>query len=1059
MRKALPLLAVLALLGGLAGAQDAPPEARRKIVYVPQEDMDALLEKHGRGVLLSVADYLKLLDSARAAGFAPVAGPPSDAAVLAGSLVGTVTEERYEIRASFTVRTLKEGLVRVAFPFSQVGVGEVLVAGQPALLSQDAEGGFLLLPGRGDHEISVALTGRTARQEEFRSLAFGLPAASSLRFDLTFPPKSEVLGAGAGGLRSEETAEGVRVTGFAPPTGTFSALFRPRRDAGAAESTISSVARTLHRVGPRRLQTLALLRITVFRKPVRELVVALPAGDAVTEVASPNLASWSQDESGRVTLRYPADVAGLVPVVLTAERNLPGPGEVSLPAVTVPGAVDERGLVGIAFEPGLDGRVTVAEGCARDPIPAERPTKNRAEPGEWDLDRVALAGAAAAYRYWSKDRVLTVRTTAPELRVECALFAVFEIAESMLVLRVDLDYRVEGGRVFVLTPAFPADYELIGLTVEAPGVSRWEREAGGAVRIEFPSGVPAGSPLHVTAVLRKLSAGPILEDATVAIPVPDPGPGVAVRGRLAVLADEGFEVREKELAGLSAEPVDRLGLPAARLGYGWRKGPATGSLLVMKKAPEVSVRHIALVSPGERTARYAGFLHYTIRQAGERSFRFVVPGGFGDRLHVRAPGTVEPVRRTDAEGRDVFEVTLPKPVRGDVFFLLEMETEMEAVDGRRVFRVPEVLVPDVADETGWLAVESGDNMEVSARAAGLREIGLEEMEPLFAMLGIAPARGLYAAFRYTAHPWSLTVSAFRHEEAKLLTAFVRSAKLLTVVAADGTTRTRAVYSLLNAGRQFLRVRLPAGATLWGALVGGAPVKPALAGGEALIPLSSTGGENVVEVVLLYEGAGPQLTAAGTLGLFAPEIAGVPGAEAEWSVWLPAGYRVTATEGVFGAAPPAPPEPWLFRFLSGLASAGALASGDAAAPASGPAARGRESRPGDDPLLRGGHRMPVNRQEADHNETDSDMPFEESIRGEDLWAAARLPIPAPAAPPPPPAAKPSEPGASSTEGGAEAHGDPRPPAENPGGGEDARTGRGASPGGGGYRGPAGELAPP
>jgi hypothetical protein len=1054
MRKALPVLVVLALLGGLAGAQDAP-EARRRIVYVPEEDMDALLEKHGRGVLLSAAEYLDLLDSARAAGYAPAAGPPAGAVVLAGLLAGTVTEERYDLTATFLVRSLKDGLQRAAFPLDRVGVGEVLVDGSPALLSRDAQGGYLLLPGRGDHEVSVALTGRIERQEEFRSFSFGLPAASSLRFDLLFPAKSEVLGAGVGGgLRTEDTADGLKATGFAPPTGTFAAAFRPRREEGFADSVVHSVARTLHRVGPRRLETLAFVQLNVWRRPVRELSIALPAGDVVTDVASPNLSAWAQDESGLVTLRFPRDLMGFVPVALTAERNLPGPGEVVLPAVTVPGAADERGLLAIAFEPGLEGRVTKAEGCARDPIPPGPGPKNRqAEGGEWGPDRIVLTDASAAYRYWSKDRSISVRTTAPELRVECGVTAVFEIAESMLVLRADLAFRIEGGRVFLLTPSFAADYELLGITVDAPVASRWDRMPGGAVRIEFPAGVPAGSPLHVTATLRKLGPVSALEDATLAIPVPDPGPGVTVRGRLAVLSDESFEVREKDLSGLTSEPVDRLGFPAARLGYGWRKAPVAGSLTVLERTPEVSVRHIALVAPGERTVVYRGFLHYTIRQAGEKTFRFVVPGGFGDRLHVRAPGTVDPVRRTDEQGRDVWEVTLPRPVRGDVFLLLEMETEMETVEGRRTFLVPEVLVVDVPDETGYIAVESGDNMEVTAVAEGLREIGSDEMEPLFRNLGIVPARGLYAAFRYTAHPWSLEVRTFRHEEAKLLTAFVRSAKLLTVVAADGTTRTRAVYSLLNAGRQFLRVRLPAGATLWGALVGGQPVKPALAGGETLIPLTSTGGENAVEVVLLYEGAGPELTASGRLSLAAPEIAGVPGAEAEWSVWLPQGYRVTESSGVFGAAPPEPPSPWLFRFLSGLASAGAMGARDASAPPGATAPMTRDTRRHgrhDGDRGRAAAELVIrDAQVSDHNETDNDMPFEESLGVDDFISDAPFEGPMPTnaqeefAPPPapaPPAADPGQPARSPM---------PAEPAPS-GGSEDGADGI--------YRGPAGEAPP-
>ena len=83
-----------------------------------------------------------------------------------------------------------------------------------------------------------------------------------------------------------------------------------------------------------------------------------------------------------------------------------------LPELRVQGAEDTRGVTAVAYEPGVRGRIVKADGYARVAIPAPRPVaklkKGRKppppEPGP------VLSGAAAAYRYWSAERSLEVRT-------------------------------------------------------------------------------------------------------------------------------------------------------------------------------------------------------------------------------------------------------------------------------------------------------------------------------------------------------------------------------------------------------------------------------------------------------------------------------------------------------------------------------------------------------------------------------------------------------------------------------------------------------------------------
>ncbi len=1004
MRRPTILLAALLLLPGAIRAQEEP-EARRRVVYVPHEDFDAVVKKHGQGVLLSVPEYLALYEQAMASGFEPAARPAADAVILSGALTGTLADEGFALTAVFRIRSLAEGIVRVPCPLHGAAVHEAALDGKPALLSADAAGGFVLVPEKGEHELRLVLKGRPGRSPEgVRGMYLALAPSAFLTFDLTLPPGVDAFSSlPALVLRTLDVPDGVRAVGSAPPGGVFALSWRPRSLSAAETPLLHASGRTLHRVGMRRVETASIVEITIHRQPVREVVLAVPPEEMVTEVGGRELADYRLEPGGRVVLRFARTIGGGPwPVAIRTERPLTGPGEVTLPAVTVPDAADERGFVAVAFEPGVRGRVAAVDGLSREAIPAPPPPERNRLP---DASELLLTGSDAAYRYWARGRSLSVRTEEAALRVSCTVTAVLALAENYRTLQVDLDYRAEGGRVFEVAPSFPAGYEFLSAAVEAPVPHRHEGLVDGVLRVQFPAGVPPGTPLRLTVQLIRTVGWLSLEEELTPVPVPGAGPGVEIEGRLAVLADEEFEVRDRDLTGLATESVDRLGFPSARLGYTWRKGPAGGTLAVSRRTPEVSVRQVAVVAPGQKSAVYSGYLHYTIRRAGVRVFRFTVPGGHGDRLHVSGPGTIDPVRKAGPDGADLWEVSLPKPVRGDVIIRLSLEADYAVGEGPRTFAVPEVKVLDVDDETGYLAVETGDNLEVTGEPVGLRGIGTEEMEPVFAQVGHVAGRGVLAAWQYAAHPWSLAVGVLRHEDAPLLAAFVRQAKIMTVVAADGTTRTRASYVLLNAGSQFLRVVLPAGSALWGAFVAGQPVKPAAAGGEILVPLGRSGAEPV-PVVLVYEGAGSPLSGAGRLALDAPTLVGVPGAEAEWSVWLPAGYRVTETDGVFGAAPPPLPEPWLFRFLAaGLATGGDRATAAAAVetaagryrgpggevpprsrdphdPAPPPerpgaehsrATRGAESAPVDDPMLR-------DAKVEDHNESDNDLPMDESKPG-------------------------------------------------------------------------------
>jgi len=913
------LIAVLLAAGPLGAGEE---ETKRRIVYVPDDQIGELLERHERGVVLDVTEYLELLRLARAGKLETRVPPGAKAVILAGDMAGRVADGKALLTAVYRVRVLADGMVRVPFPIEGVAVGDVLTDGRPALVAHDRAGGYLLLDGKGDHTVSFDFAVKLRRIEGVGSFAMTFPRATSTSIEVLLPKEHEPLPGTIGGTwRAEETADGVRVRAQLQPGLRFDFAFRRTRGEGSRTTLLSSEGRTLHIVGSRRLRTVSRADVTVWRRGVSELSFTVPVDVFVTGVEAPGLTGWDTRENDGVTtvrLVFKRATTGKVPVFFRLERTLSGPGEITLPEIRLAGAAATHGLVAVRFEAGVEGRILSSEGFVREalPRPPQQKGRNR-KAAPPPADRIVLTGAAAAYRYWSADRALTAATKAPEGLLDAEVSVVVGLLEEAREVTAILTLTARGERQFAIETGLPDGYELLDVVTQAPTAATWEKTLGGRLRIEMPSGLAPGAALKLTLRLRHDSdewRGDGWESVTLPMPIIHPDVNGRLAGYLAVFATAEFDVKDESVAGLVPEPVEMLGLPNAVLGYRWRGGSASGSLVVTRQSPKVSVRHVAIVTPGEKVARYTGFLQYEIARAGIRKFRFLVSGGHGDRLNVLAPDGTEPIRRRREDGTDLWEITLPRNVTGHVLIRLSLEEEMPLVDGVRSFSFPEVTALDVEDETAWLAVESGDNMEVGvpgreeAEAAGLREIGREDM----VLLGHRPARGLLSAWQAVGHPWRLALTTRRFRDMPVLAAFVASARLTSVVARDGTVRTRAEYRILNADRQFLRVKLPDGAALWGAFVGGRAVKPSKGPAESMIPLPTTTGDQAIEVVLLYEGRHASLGGSGDLALTAPELVGVVGAEAVWDIVLPGDYRITRAEGVFGAPKRAPADPWLFR---------------------------------------------------------------------------------------------------------------------------------------------------
>jgi len=251
----------------------------------------------------------------------------------------------------------------------------------------------------------------------------------------------------------------------------------------------------------------------------------------------------------------------------------------------------------------------------------------------------------------------------------------------------------------------------------------------------------------------------------------------------------------------------------------------------------------------------------------------------------------------EMQGGDLV-VTFLEPVEQSTRFVVSGETRLPR-DGQ--VKVPLFGLLDVERETGGVAVEVLGAGEIK----DLKSQGLEEADAtdLGEMVASRQSPSL-AAFRFRSgdpEARALTVNVARYTQQAVLLANVEEARYRVLVSNDGKTLVQARYAVRNNQRNFVKITLPAGATVWSAALSGKPVRPGQApDGSLLVPLEKArGGEDAPEfaVEVVYFTRGTKWEDKGNFPLTLPAL-DLPVSRTGLLVYYPPLFRVSAEPGAF-----------------------------------------------------------------------------------------------------------------------------------------------------------------
>jgi hypothetical protein len=148
---------------------------------------------------------------------------------------------------------------------------------------------------------------------------------------------------------------------------------------------------------------------------------------------------------------------------------------------------------------------------------------------------------------------------------------------------------------------------------------------------------------------------------------------------------------------------------------------------------------------------------------------------------------------------------------------------------------------------------------------------------------------------------ALSVKVARYDQQAVLMANVEEARYQILMSADGKELVQARYAVRNNQRNFVKVTLPAGATVWSASLAGRPVRPGQSpDGSLLLPLEkSRGGDDApaFAVEILYLTKAPAWADKGSEKVSLPAL-DLPISRTGLLLYYPPTFHVSAGSGPF-----------------------------------------------------------------------------------------------------------------------------------------------------------------
>jgi hypothetical protein len=244
-------------------------------------------------------------------------------------------------------------------------------------------------------------------------------------------------------------------------------------------------------------------------------------------------------------------------------------------------------------------------------------------------------------------------------------------------------------------------------------------------------------------------------------------------------------------------------------------------------------------------------------------------------------------------------VSFLEPIEHNARFVINGEARLPR-DG--IIDVPLLRLLNTERDLGGVAVEILGAGEIKdQKAQGLEDADATDLGEMIAsrqspaLVAFKARAGEAGAVR------TLSVNVARYDQQAVLMANIEEARYQVLMSADGKELVQARYAIRNNQRNFVKITVPSGATVWSVSLGGRTVRPGQSpDGSLLLPLEkSRGGEDapafVVEIMYITKATHWQEKAKEAITLPALDL---PISRTGLLLYYPPMFRVSAEPGTF-----------------------------------------------------------------------------------------------------------------------------------------------------------------
>ncbi len=198
-------------------------------------------------------------------------------------------------------------------------------------------------------------------------------------------------------------------------------------------------------------------------------------------------------------------------------------------------------------------------------------------------------------------------------------------------------------------------------------------------------------------------------------------------------------------------------------------------------------------------------------------------------------------------------VTFLEPVEHNARFVISGEARLPR-DG--IIDIPLLRLLNTERDSGGVAVEILGAGEIKdQKAQGLEDADATDLGEMVANRQSPALVAFRARSGEAGATRTLSVNVARYDQQAVLMANIEEARYQVLMSADGKELVQARYAVRNNQRNFVKITLPPGATVWSASLAGRPMRPGQSpDGSLLLPLEkSRGGEDApaFEIEIVY----------------------------------------------------------------------------------------------------------------------------------------------------------------------------------------------------------------